>query len=60
MPEVTKRHVAAVGGFGPVVVGYVASVYSFQTAIALLATLYLLDIIAMYFLIPERRGAALA
>ena len=50
----------AVGGFGPVVVGYVASVYSFQTAIALLATLYLLDIIAMYFLIPERRGAALA
>jgi MFS family permease len=50
----------AVGGFGPVVVGYVASVYSFQTAIALLATLYLLDIVAMYFLIPERRGAALA
>jgi MFS family permease len=49
----------AVGGFGPVVVGYVASVYSFETAIALLATLYLLDIIAMWLLIPERRGAAL-
>jgi benzoate transport len=49
----------AVGGFGPVVVGYVASVYSFETAIALLATLYLLDVVAMYFLIPERRGAAL-
>jgi benzoate transport len=49
----------AVGGFGPVVVGYVASVYSFQTAIALLATLYLIDVVAMYFLIPERRGAAL-
>jgi hypothetical protein len=49
----------AVGGFGPVVVGYVASVYSFQTAIALLATLYLLDIVAMWLLIPERKGAAL-
>jgi MFS family permease len=49
----------AVGGFGPVVVGYVASVYSFETAIALLATLYLLDVVAMWFLIPERRGAAL-
>ena len=49
----------AVGGFGPVVVGYVASVYSFETAIALLATLYLLDILAMWLLIPERRGAAL-
>jgi MFS family permease len=49
----------AVGGFGPVVVGFVASVYSFETAIALLATLYLLDIVAMWFLIPERRSAAL-
>ena len=50
----------AVGGFGPVVVGYVASQYSFETAIALLATLYGLDLIAMWLLIPERRGAELA
>jgi benzoate transport len=49
----------AVGGFGPVVVGYVASVYSFETAIAMLAALYILDVLAMWLLIPERRGAAL-
>jgi MFS family permease len=49
----------AVGGAGPVVIGYVASVYSFETAIALLAALYCLDILALWFLIPERRGAAL-
>ena len=50
----------AVGGFGPVVVGAIAAAYSFETAIALLATLYVLDILAMWFLIPERRGAELA
>jgi MFS family permease len=50
----------AIGGFGPVVVGAVASLYSFEFAIALLATLYLLDIVALWLLIPERRGAALS
>jgi len=50
----------AIGGFGPIVVGYVASMYSFETAIALLAALYCLDILALWFLIPERRGAALS
>jgi MFS family permease len=50
----------AVGGFGPVVVGAVASLYSFEFAIALLAALYVLDIIALWLLIPERRGAALS
>ena len=49
----------AVGGFGPVVVGAVAAIYSFELAIALLATLYILDILAMWLLIPERRGAEL-
>jgi MFS family permease len=49
----------AVGGFGPVVVGAVASLYSFEFAIAMLAALYLLDILALWLLIPERRGAAL-
>ena len=48
-----------VGGFGPVVIGAIAAAYSFQTAIALLAVLYGLDILAMWFLIPERRGAEL-
>ena len=50
----------AVGGFGPVVVGAIASMYSFELAIGLLATLYLLDILALWLLIPERRGAALS
>jgi benzoate transport len=48
-----------VGGFGPVVVGAIAAAYSFETAIAGLAALYVLDILAMWLLIPERRGAQL-
>jgi MFS family permease len=48
-----------VGGFGPLVVGYLAASYSFTTAIAVLAAIYLLDILATLFLIPERKGAAL-
>jgi len=50
----------AIGGFGPVVVGAIASMYSFELAIALLAALYILDIVALLLLIPERRGAALS
>ena len=49
-----------VGGFGPLVVGTIAAAYSFEMAIALLAALYVLDILAMWLLIPERRGAELA
>lgn len=49
----------AVGGFGPVVIGAVARVYSFQMAIALLAGIYVLDILATLFLIPELKGKAL-
>ena len=45
-----------VGGFGPVVVGLLATAYSFQIAIALLALIYLLDMIATLFLIPELKG----
>jgi MFS family permease len=50
----------AVGGFGPVVVGGLSAAYGFQTAIALLALLYAIDVLAMAFLIPERRGTALS
>lgn len=50
----------AVGGFGPVVVGAIAALYSFEVAIAMLAVLYLIDIVAMWALIPERRGAELS
>ncbi|MBE2896661.1 MFS transporter [Pasteurellaceae bacterium HPA106] len=49
----------AVGGFGPIVVGAIVSAYSFQVAIALLAAIYILDLIATVFLIPELKGKAL-
>jgi MFS family permease len=48
-----------VGGFGPFVVGALAATYSFTVAIALLATIYLLDILATAFLIPEKKGVPL-
>ena len=48
-----------IGGFGPFVVGAVAGAYSFAVAIAMLAIIYVIDIIATYFLIPEKKGAAL-
>ena len=50
----------AVGGFGPMVVGAIAATYSFELAIALLAALYVLDMAALWLLIPERRGSELA
>lgn len=49
----------AVGGFGPVTVGALAARYSFTAALGVLASIYVLDILATLFLIPERRGAAL-
>ena len=49
----------AVAGFGPLVVGAISAVYGFQTAIAGLALLYVLDIAALFLLVPERRGAEL-
>lgn len=48
-----------IGGFGPFVVGLLATQYSFAIAIALLATIYLLDIVATLLLIPERKGQPL-
>ena len=49
----------AIGGFGPVVVGAIAASAGFETAIALLAVLYLIDVTAMWLLIPERKGQEL-
>ncbi|MFT3719694.1 MFS transporter [Pseudorhodoferax sp.] len=48
-----------VGGFGPVVVGALAAAYSFQVAIALLAAIYVIDMLATLFLIPELKGVEL-
>jgi MFS family permease len=50
----------AVAGFGPLAVGIVSASYGFPTAIAGLALLYVLDIVALLALIPERRGVELA
>ena len=49
----------AVGGFGPVVVGAIVSVYSFSTAIAFLAVIYVIDMVATVFLVPELKGKEL-
>ncbi|CAJ0898158.1 Putative niacin/nicotinamide transporter NaiP [Ralstonia mannitolilytica] len=49
----------AIGGFGPIAIGSLASAYSFQVAIALLAGIYVLDMLATFFLIPELKGAEL-
>jgi MFS family permease len=48
-----------VGGFGPFVIGLLAATYSFTVAIGLLASIYLVDILATAFLIPEKKGVAL-
>jgi benzoate transport len=50
----------AVAGFGPLAVGALSASYGFETAIALLALLYIVDIVALFLLVPERRGAELA
>lgn len=49
----------AIGGLGPLVVGAVATQYSFQIAIALLAALYVLAMVVTFLSIPERKGEAL-
>lgn len=48
-----------IGGLGPLVVGMVVALYSFKIAIAMLASLYILDILATLFLIPEKAGKPL-
>ncbi|PCE34378.1 MFS transporter [Burkholderia ubonensis] len=49
----------AIGGLGPLVVGALAARYSFQIAIAMLAALYMLDMIVTVTLIPELKDRAL-
>jgi hypothetical protein len=48
-----------VGGFGPFVVATIAVAYSFTVAIALLAIIYLVEILATALLIPEKKGSPL-
>lgn len=49
----------AMGGLGPLVIGALAARFSFTTAIALLASLYVVDLLATAFLIPETKGMRL-
>jgi MFS family permease len=49
----------AMGGFGPLLIGVLAARFSFNTAIAMLASLYVLDLLATAFLIPETKGMQL-
>ena len=50
----------AVGGFGPVVVGAIVSAYTFSIAIAFLAIIYVIDMVATVFLVPELKGKELS
>jgi len=49
----------ALGSPGPLVVGALAAKYSFHAAIALLSLIYVVDIAATVFLIPELKGREL-
>ena len=48
-----------IGSLGPLTVGVLAARYSFQAAIALLASIYLVDIVVTLFLVPELVGKPL-
>src|SRR6185312_5388508 len=48
-----------VGGFGPLVVGILAAQYSFSLTIAMLAIIYLIELVATALLIREWKGAPL-
>jgi MFS family permease len=49
----------AVGGIGPLAVGALATKYSYKAAIGLLASIYVLAIVATVLLIPELKGKEL-
>jgi MFS family permease len=48
-----------VGSLGPLTVGALATKYSFHAALALLASIYILDVVVTLFLIPELKGKPL-
>ena len=49
----------AVGGFGPLVVGALMTQYSFKVTATALSLIYVVDILATAFLLPETKGIAL-
>ena len=48
-----------VGGFGPLVIGLLATQYSLATALSFLVVIWIVDIFATVFLIKERKGEPL-
>ncbi|MDH7799072.1 MULTISPECIES: MFS transporter [unclassified Beijerinckia] len=48
-----------IGGFGPLVIGVLATQYSLSVALSLLVFVWALDIVATIFLIKERKGEEL-
>jgi MFS family permease len=49
----------AVGGLGPLVIGMISARSSFAAAVGLLSVIYVVDIFATFYLVPEKRGYAL-
>ena len=49
----------AVGGFGPYVVAMVTAAYSFRVTTIVLSLLYVLDVLATLFLLPETKDTVL-
>src|SRR6516164_2392346 len=49
----------AMGGLGPLIIGGLAARYSFQTAISLLASIYMLEVVTTIVFIPELKGREL-
>lgn len=50
----------AIGGFGPLVIGYLALNHSLSVALSFIAGIYILDALVVIFLIPETKGKELA
>lgn len=48
-----------VGGFGPLVIGLLATQYSLATALSFLVVIWIVDVFATVFLIKERKGEPL-
>jgi MFS family permease len=48
-----------IGGFGPLMIGWLATQYSLSAALSFLVFAWALDIVATLFLIKERRGEPL-
>jgi MFS family permease len=58
-PNVLFNFGRGVGGFGPLVIGLLATQYSLATALSFLVVIWIVDVLATAFLIKERKGEPL-